>query len=277
MKRTNTQAHARHLAASGGYSFGWSVHNSGDASGAYFVGTPDELRAVGVLAAVIETPPSERRPADDDDDGRQRRAAGLPYRAASGAACCPCGTITAPSPAKLAPLPRLQRCGRCGSRDYRGHTITWAPKPVPPRLGCDYAYGPTGAAGDEPGHGVAASWDDARAAIDERLESTPDGERALLRDALRAEHDSGDAFASVYAAFFALAAELDYREPASVPSSWRYSPGALRGWRDIHGDADGYRSDFAAACETTSDGELVAFGAVLERWIELLRAAGRAY
>jgi hypothetical protein len=243
----------------------------------WYIGTPDELRAVGVLAGAIETPPSERRPADDDDDARQRRAAGLPYRAASGATCCPCGTITAPSPSKLAPLPRLQRCGRCGSRDYRGHTITYSPKPVPPRLGVDYDYGPTGAAGDECGHGVAGSWDDARAAIDDYLEGTPDGERALLRAALRSEHDANAARASVDAALFALAAELYYRSPALVPARWSYTPGPGADPRDTDADECDAGSEFGGECETTSDGELAAFGAVLERWSRMLRAAGRAY
>ncbi len=82
---------------------------------------------------------------------------------------------------------------------------------------------------------------------------------------------SGDRWGDAMGALFPVAAELYYRGDSVKPDEWRYRPGAMGGdprepddnWYDVARDA--------------STATLERFGALLNRYTDLLRAAGRDY
>ena len=94
--------------------------------------------------------------------------------------------------------------------------------------------------------------------------------RELISD-YKMGHDSGDAWGSAMGAFFDLAAELYTRDDSVIPEDWRYRPGAMGG--DPR-DSDSY--NFGLFLGAATD-DLERFGALLHRYTNFLRAAGRDY
>ena len=82
----------------------------------------------------------------------------------------------------------------------------------------------------------------------------------------------GDTWGSCMEAWFAVAAEMHFRDPDSVPHDWRYSPSCLR-WDDPRER----ESMWLIPLRDTSDETLHKFGAVLNRLAAKLKQAGKDY
>ena len=93
--------------------------------------------------------------------------------------------------------------------------------------------------------------------------------RDLISD-YKLSHDPGDAWGSAMGAFFDLAAEL-YNRGDDIPDEWGYRPGAMGG--DPR-DSDSYNFELFDTADTA---DLERFGALLHRYTDFLRAAGRNY
>ena len=98
-----------------------------------------------------------------------------------------------------------------------------------------------------------------------------------IREALR-QYDTGDAWGDTWSAWFAIAGVLDI-QGEDVPDSWRYRPAtSLQTEAGLRKDNDmaGYLIDeFEARLFDAED--LRRAGNVLERYVDMLRNAGRDY
>lgn len=97
--------------------------------------------------------------------------------------------------------------------------------------------------------------------------------RELISD-YKMGHDSGDAWGSAMGAFFDLAAELYGRDDATIPDEWRYRPGAMGNPCEHDGLLVPHNFGLFVGVATA---DLERFGALLHRYTNLLREAGRDY
>ena len=81
---------------------------------------------------------------------------------------------------------------------------------------------------------------------------------------------SGDSWGECMSAWFDVAAEIYFNRDFEVPADWRYGPGAASGI-----DEDSYFANEVLA--HASDDALQRFGAVINRYAGMLKAAGKDY
>ena len=89
-----------------------------------------------------------------------------------------------------------------------------------------------------------------------------------IKSEYRLQADTGDKWGCAMSAHFDVAEEL-YRRDADIPSSWQFSPGAMG-----VGEPDSYLGIILMAADTA---DLLRFGLVLSRYIDLLKRADLDY
>jgi len=90
-----------------------------------------------------------------------------------------------------------------------------------------------------------------------------------LKQEMRLTHD-GDAWGNTMGWWFAVADELNTRDPALVPAHWEFRPSPL----GPSNDPDAYETYVVEEAPTKA---LIAFGNILTRYAQRLRRAGLDY
>lgn len=97
----------------------------------------------------------------------------------------------------------------------------------------------------------------------------------LLHDDFRIAHDPHDAWGSVMNWLFAVADVLYHHDPDLIPDAWQYHHG--EGCDGNTPDNPDQEIQDGLDDGTWTPEDLVAFGNVLDRWSDMLRAAGEDY